>query len=67
MTYVEKTRADNIQTKRLLRVAEMKILRNIAGYSLMDRKRNEKHGDTRRSTMDNATNAHERMQQESSK
>lgn len=35
MTYADETRINNTQ-KRLFRIVVMKILRNIAGYSLMD-------------------------------
>lgn len=39
-------RADNTQTKRILRTAEMKILRNNAGYSRMDKRRNKEIKET---------------------
>lgn len=41
LTYAVETRAENTITKRLLRTAEMRILRSIAGYTLFDHKRNE--------------------------
>ncbi|XP_044760217.1 uncharacterized protein LOC123317675 [Coccinella septempunctata] len=41
MTYAIETRAENTATKRLLRTTEMRALRSIAGYALLDRKRNE--------------------------
>ncbi|XP_045462678.1 uncharacterized protein LOC123672567 [Harmonia axyridis] len=41
MTYAVETRAENTVTKRLLRTTEMRALRSIAGYTLLNRKRNE--------------------------
>ncbi|XP_045462511.1 uncharacterized protein LOC123672460 [Harmonia axyridis] len=41
MTYGIETRAENAETKRQLRTTEMRVLRHIAGYSLLDHKRNE--------------------------
>ncbi|XP_045465000.1 uncharacterized protein LOC123674152 [Harmonia axyridis] len=40
LTYATETRADNQKTKNIIRTTEMKILRNISGYTLRDRKRN---------------------------
>ncbi|XP_044753795.1 uncharacterized protein LOC123313132 [Coccinella septempunctata] len=40
LTYAIETRADNKKTKNIIRTTEVKILRNISGYTLRDRKRN---------------------------
>ncbi|XP_019755408.1 uncharacterized protein LOC109534252 [Dendroctonus ponderosae] len=40
LTYATETRAHTSRTKNIPRTTEMKILRNIAGYTLRDRKRN---------------------------
>lgn len=41
MTYAIETRAENTTTKRLLRSTEMRTLRSITGYTLLDHKRSE--------------------------
>lgn len=41
MTYAIETRAENTTTKRLLRTTEMRTLRSMSGFTLLDRKRNE--------------------------
>ena len=41
MTYTAETRPETTKTKRLLQTTEMKILRRIAGKTLLDLERNE--------------------------
>lgn len=41
MIFTDKTTANNIQTRILLKTAKRKIPRNIRGYSPIDRERNE--------------------------
>ena len=41
MTYTEKTRPETAKTKRLLETTEMKVLRGIAGKTLLDRETSE--------------------------
>jgi len=41
MTYTADTRPDTAKTKQLLEITEMRVLRRIAGKTLLDRERNE--------------------------
>ena len=41
MTYTAETRPDTAKTKELLETTEMRVLRRIAGKTLLDRERNE--------------------------
>ena len=41
MTYTAETRPDTTKTKRILETCEMKVLRKIAGKTLLDRERSD--------------------------